>query len=207
MNSWYVLWVLSGSEERLLSKVRRVPGIEVAFAPRGQKWLRKDGQWHATEAYYFPGYLFLRCAMQSDIYYRLRQMSGVIGWLGMDTNFPTHVPDEEMVPVLALHNGSLDGLTLSYDKRQRRASGEVLLLGKPHKVTVAFTPFGSETLPPAQPPPATAPEGADGMERVEGAPSPIGSERDRDKQPEADGVDASPDDTEGEHSSGSTLDS
>lgn len=161
MADWFVLWVLTGNEDRIARRIRGLPGVDLPLVPRGPKWIRKDGQWQETEAIYFPGYIFLRGAMRSDVYYALRGLPGVIGWLGTDSTWPTRVPENEMQAVLALHRGAVEELPLTYDRRQRRASGEIPLLGKPHRISVGWWP--------------------------------------QDKQPEAVGVDASPDDTDGDH--------
>ncbi len=135
---WYVLWVMTGQEREVKRLASAMHGISEALVPTSKLKLRKGGAWHETETLFFPSYVFLRCKMRSDVYCRLKQTNGVIGWLGMDACFPTSVQPEEMSHVLALCRGEPPESVLEqieYYPRQKRGTGTMMLMGKPQQIT------------------------------------------------------------------------
>ena len=139
---WYVLWVMSGEERRLLRKVKPVDSVVDALVPIEGIWERKAGLWREVEKIAFPGYLFVRCIITAELYYRLRNLDGVINWLGRDGTTPSSVPDEEMVLVELLAGGTAQEIAqkipLITNVRKRRASGKVTLMGKEHRITIGW---------------------------------------------------------------------
>jgi transcription antitermination factor NusG len=139
MHNWFVLWVMTGSEQDVRKRAACVPGMETALAPMLALPYRRDGAWEYREQVMIPGYVFLRCRMDSAIYHRVRSIPQVIGWLGGDSLWPTIVPEEEMKPVLAIHQGEDPAgqlMDVEIDKRKRRGRGTLTLYGE--KKTIAF---------------------------------------------------------------------
>lgn len=140
MSNWFVLWVLTGSEKDVLREALKGPGVDEGIVPIEHLLYRKDGAWEERESVAIPGYVFIRCRMDSAIYYRLRGIPRVIGWLG-DGMWPTIVPEHEMLPITNIHKG-LDPasqlINVSIDKHKRRGKGTLTLYGK--EQTIVFTP-------------------------------------------------------------------
>lgn len=133
---WFAVWVLTGKERDVYSHLAQIPQVE-ALLPREPLWERREGEWERREHIVFPGYVFLRCAMNTHIYYRVREIPGVIGWLGKDTTWPGIVPDEQMAPFNLLARGESpeEALTqVKLDKRNRRGYGQMTLCGQQYKI-------------------------------------------------------------------------
>lgn len=146
--NWFVLWVLTGKELDVLQHTRRAPGIREAIVPTGTLPYRRNGAWEDREQVMIPGYVFLRCLMDSSIYYRVRGIPHVIGWLGGDSLWPTVVPDADMQRVLMLHSGcdpsgQLQDVTI--DRHKRRGRGTLQLCGT--RQTVVFDPRPAKKQP------------------------------------------------------------
>ena len=75
---WYVVWVATGKEMELLPKLRQIPGMLQALCPRQALWQRKGGTWTQKEQLIFPGYIFLRCVMNSRVYYAAKALDGML---------------------------------------------------------------------------------------------------------------------------------
>lgn len=133
---WFVAWVATGSEEELLQKIAAMPKVETALCPKARLWVRRGGQWTQEEQLLFPGYLFIRCRMDSAIYYALRETPGVLGWLGRDTLWPSTVRPEEMDRVIALSGGDPQTVLedISINRRQRRGYGTLNLKGAVYRI-------------------------------------------------------------------------
>jgi len=146
MINWFVLWTLTGKEKEVLFRVSEVPGIDRAMVPTDVLHYRKAGAWEPRESVLIPGYVFVRCAMSSTIYHRIRGIPHVIGWLGSDSMWPTIVPEEEMIPVIAINAGCDPASYLkevSIDRRKRRGRGSLTLLGQ--QQTLPFHPHTDAT--------------------------------------------------------------
>lgn len=134
---WYVVWVATGQEAALLERIRRTAGIDEALCPVMTLWQRKQGSWALKERTVFPGYVFIRCRMTSTTYCAIRDLPGVLGWLGRDSLWPAAVRQEEMDVVLALYRGVDPGEVLTdlrTDRRQRRGYGSLTLHGKAYRI-------------------------------------------------------------------------
>jgi transcription antitermination factor NusG len=141
MTHWFVLWVLTGKELDVLRKLRQTPGAQEALVPMEAIYYRREGAWEERESTLIPGYVFLRCRMDSAIYYRIREIPHVIGWLGTDSMWPTIVPPEEMDPILKIGLGEDPAKLLqnvSIDKHKRRGRGTLRLCGTEQRII--FTP-------------------------------------------------------------------
>lgn len=140
MSNWFVIWVMTGKEQDVLSAIEGAPGVTQALCPMEQLWYRREGRWESRLQAMIPGYVFIQCAMDTTIYYRVRGTPHVIGWLGTDSMWPSIVPEAEMAPVINISTGQdpashLHDVTI--DKRKRRGRGTLSLYGKAQKIVFA----------------------------------------------------------------------
>lgn len=149
--NWFVLWVLTGHERDVLAELQETPGILEALVPMEQLWYRREGAWEQRPSVAIPGYVFLRCDMDTSIYHRIcgvHKLPHVIGWLGSDSMWPTIVPEQEMLPVIELNAGCDPASQLqdvAIDRRKRRGRGTLTLYGQAK--TIVFTPRTNEKQP------------------------------------------------------------
>jgi transcriptional antiterminator NusG len=187
-DSWYVLQVSDGREQRALDDLKRM-GYP-AFAPQRVMLERKSAKWRKVKRLLLPGYVFLNLDLCAQAYYAIRRMSSVIRFLG--AAMPETVPPEEMrhmflhqflqdeVFVWDVSEGHLEGDRLiidtgplvgredaitSYDKRQQRATVTFTVLGKPHEADLAVMITSSPKAPAGDSSPA-AEEGEQGAEQT-----------------------------------------
>lgn len=154
--AWYVAHVLTGTEQEIASKLNSA-GMR-ALAPVEVLHERRHGKWWPVRRTVFPGYVFVRAAMSTRIYYYIKQLPHVIRLLGTDG--PEAVPDEQMEIVECFANDGLDfgvsegekidgktvitsgplvkleGRITKINARGRRATVEVPILGDTHRVDV-----------------------------------------------------------------------
>lgn len=141
MSNWYVLWVLTGQEERVLRDVQAAPGVQEALVPVQQLPYRTGGTWETRREVMIPGYVFLLCQMDAQIYHRIRGVTHVIGWLGPDSMWPTDVPDDEMDRVKQLSAGCDPSRILQdvkLDRHKRRGRGTLSLCGKEQSIVFSY---------------------------------------------------------------------
>src|SRR5260370_17879399 len=77
---WYALWTRSHCEDRVREQLAG-KGFEV-FLPKIDQWSKRGGERRVIRGPMFPGYLFLRRAMDKASYVAVRQARGVGGVLG-----------------------------------------------------------------------------------------------------------------------------
>lgn len=113
---WYALWTRSHCE-RLVWDQLTAKGFQ-AFLPTIDIWSRRAGVRHRIQVPMFPGYLFLRHAMNMASYTEVRKARGLVRVLGERWDRLAAIPDAEIdaiqialqarVPVLPyayLHEG------------------------------------------------------------------------------------------------------
>ena len=136
VKQWYAVWVLTGSEAAAEESLDKTPGVE-ALLPRADLWERSGGEWRQISRVVYPGYVFIRCRMDSRIYYAIKELPQVIGWLGKDTLWPGSIPDEQMARVQALMAGEPPESILReviVHKRRRRGYGLLRVGGRDHRI-------------------------------------------------------------------------
>ena len=151
---WYVAQVLTGSEEETARQLTAA-GME-AIAPAEVLYERRHGKWRLIRRMVFPGYVFIRAELKPRTYYNIQRQPRVIRLLGGGT--PEPVPEEQMAAVLlfspdgrdfgisqgtrteagtVVTSGPLTALEdriVSINARARRASVEIDVLGRTHRV-------------------------------------------------------------------------
>lgn len=164
----YVLQVLTGKEEEVARKLQE-EGIK-SLLPRERRLIRTRGSW--TEKVYclIPGYVFMEMmTYTAENYYRVKKLPGAVKLLGDPAN-PSHLSYLEAEWILALtgyqnepipptrvrirEDGSaelLSGVLRSFegriqklDRRSRRATFSISILGESKEVTLSIALEGEE---------------------------------------------------------------
>lgn len=76
----YVLLVRSGYEEKIRDELVG-KGFRAAV-PTEEMHIRSGGQWRICERLIFSGYVFVECDLTNEIYYQIKDIIGVIKFLG-----------------------------------------------------------------------------------------------------------------------------
>jgi len=121
---WHVLWTQSHCEQLVHDQLAG-KGFET-FLPKMNVWSRRAGQRHLIRRPMFPGYLFLRDALDKEAYIEVRKARGLVTVLGETWDRLAVVSDGEIESVRALSYCDLPSLPYPYLKegmRVRIASG------------------------------------------------------------------------------------
>jgi transcription antitermination factor NusG len=97
---WHVLWTRSHCEQQVHDQLR-ARGYEM-FLPRTRHWTAPDGEQRLCGAPMFPGFLFLRQALDRESYEEVRKTRGLVAILGEGWEKPGVVPEAEMDAVRRL---------------------------------------------------------------------------------------------------------
>ena len=81
---WYVIQVMAGKEDDIAGKLNG-QGIR-ALVPKENRLIRSGGTWTQREYILFGGYVFLNMTYNADGYYKVRNIPGVIRFLGDSKN-------------------------------------------------------------------------------------------------------------------------
>lgn len=97
---WCVIQVFSGKEMQVKEQLET--NNYKAYVPRENRLIRSKGSFILKEYVLFPGYIFLDIDYNSKNYYRIKEISGVIKFLGEALSPDTLSPVEiEWIKVLA----------------------------------------------------------------------------------------------------------
>jgi transcription antitermination factor NusG len=102
--SWYAVWTRSRCEERVTDDLA-TRGFET-FLPRAQAWVQHRGRRRRLSAPLFPGYLFVRHAMDPGSHAEVLRARGVVRLLG-DTGGPTAIGHAEIDAVRRVTDSGL----------------------------------------------------------------------------------------------------
>src|SRR5882762_7941357 len=105
---WHVLWTQSHCEQLVHDQLAG-RGFE-AFLPKINVWSRRAGRRHLFRQPMFPGYLFLRHALDKHAYIEVRQARGLVTVLGETWDRLAVVPDSEIESVRALSRSDLPSM-------------------------------------------------------------------------------------------------
>lgn len=158
---WYVLQVNTGQESKVREELQKmkIP----ALVPKENRLIRKGGGWTHKEYTLFPSYVFLNLEYTAENYYRVKEIPGVIRFLGPSGLAPSRLTylEAEWIKVLSgidgqplqptkvreLPDGRLkivEGVlsnfatrTIQYDKRGRRAKVEITVCGEPRTIPLS----------------------------------------------------------------------
>lgn len=165
----YVLQVLSGKEKEIADRLRD-HGIK-SLVPIERRLIRVKGAWTHKDYCLIPGYVTVDMTYTAENYYRVMKLPGVVKILG-DPRNPSRLSylEAEWISVLSGHENapilptvvrfgkdgkaelvsgvlrSFEGRILSIDRRSRRASFTITLLGEPKEITLSVEIEGEEKL-------------------------------------------------------------
>ncbi|HEX5314944.1 MAG TPA: transcription termination/antitermination NusG family protein [Gammaproteobacteria bacterium] len=109
---WHVLWAKSNCE-RSVQEQLAAKGYEVLL-PTVQKWSRSSRVQRLRCAPLFPGYLFLRRAIDRRSYLDISRARGLVRILGAGWEHPACVPEREMEAICRLQHSELPRLPYTY---------------------------------------------------------------------------------------------
>ncbi len=164
MDKWHGVFVVTGDEERVKERVKyRLPDDYTVLVPKRKLRLRKGGIWRVETKVLFPGYVLINGEINTDIYYRLKNIPNVLKLLKTGTSV-TAIDSREMAVLsrlvcnneeigfssVLMESGkvkvvdgplfALEGIILSIDHRKERARVRLNFLGEERTVDlgVAF---------------------------------------------------------------------
>ena len=115
---WHVLWTQSHCEDLVHDQVAG-RGFET-FLPKINVWSRRAGQRRLVRRPMFPGYLFLRHAMDRDAYIEVRSTRGLVTVLGEKWDRLAVVPDSDIESARALSRSDLPSMPYPYLRKGMR---------------------------------------------------------------------------------------
>src|SRR2546425_7297502 len=102
---WHVLWTQSHCEDLVHDQIAG-RGFET-FLPKINVWSRRAGRRHLVRRPMFPGYLFLRHALEKEAYIEVRKARGLVAVLGETWERLAEGPHSEIASVLASSQSAL----------------------------------------------------------------------------------------------------
>ena len=164
----YVIQVKTGEESGI---ARRLKNQAIrAEVPIENRPIRSGGAWTKKEYILFPGYVFLDMDFTARNYYRVKEVPGVIRFLG-DSKAPSTLSyleaewirilsgnGEPLEPTLVREDGSggitvisgvlkqLENRVLKWDKRSRKATFEITICGEARQVQLGIEVEGGGEL-------------------------------------------------------------
>lgn len=158
---WYVIQVMTGKEDSIARKLKE-QGIK-ALVPKENRMIRSGGSWIQKEYILFSSYVFLDMAYNAGNYYKIKNLPGVIRFLG-DSRNPSRLSyleaewiclltGEDNTPIEPTlvkigDDGSLkavDGVLERFenrvskmDKRNRKATFEITICNEKKKVQLSI---------------------------------------------------------------------
>lgn len=163
IDSWHGFFVETGDEDRVKERLKyRLPDNFTVMVPKRKLRLRKAGVWNIESKVLFPGYVFVNGIIDTEIYYRLKNVPNVFKIL--KTGNEISVIDRHEMDVLSrlicngeeigfssvlLENGrvrvtdgplfSLEGIISSIDHRKERARVRLNFLGEERTVDLGIS--------------------------------------------------------------------
>ena len=144
----YAVSVTAGKEMAVLEKLNKTDGVK-GYVPRCVVELRRGGFWRKEEKILIPGYVFIECKFNYNIYYKIKGITHVHSWIGK--GIPSMMCDEDAEFIKFMANGgeaippqSITGSFLQrtiikdINKRQRRIKVQFSVMGKTHTVTFGY---------------------------------------------------------------------
>lgn len=116
---WHALWTHSHCE-RLVYEQLKSKGFE-PFLPTLVSWKRgREGHKSLAPVAMFPGYLFVRHAIDKTGYVEILKSRGLVRILGTRWDRPAIIPDEEIDGIRRLCDSGLPALPYPYLREGRR---------------------------------------------------------------------------------------
>jgi transcription termination/antitermination protein NusG len=93
-DEWYAVWTRSNCERLVMEQL--AAKTFTSFLPEMAVWARRDGKSRVVQAPIFPGYLFVRHAMDKTSYVEILKARGVVRILDGGWTRLTPIPVEEV---------------------------------------------------------------------------------------------------------------
>jgi transcription antitermination factor NusG len=116
--NWYALWTQSHCEQPVHDQLA-AKGFHL-FLPKIEVWSRRNGVRHRILIPMFPGYLFLRHAMDHNSYVEVLKARGLVKILGDRWDCLATVPDAEVEAIQKVVNAELPALHYPYLREGQR---------------------------------------------------------------------------------------
>ena len=148
----FVIYAAAGRETEIMLQLRK--NGYMAFVPKEVIKQRKNGIYHCIPRILFPSYIFIDVKKISpEAYYKIRSVNGVGYFLNTEIPLPQaeaeYIKDLCTDGVIGISKGYLkdskliitegflkqhENRIVKYSKRQHRATVELTLYGKPHRI-------------------------------------------------------------------------
>jgi len=113
---WYVVKALSGKEKKVkdnieheISSLKLEKSVSQVLIPTEKVYQIRKGKKISKERNFFPGYILIEAALAGELIHIIRNVPGVIGFLGTKTGEPTPLRAHEVNRIL----GKVDELAES----------------------------------------------------------------------------------------------
>lgn len=156
----YVLQVKSGHEKSAAESLKNLGFL--AYCPTRMQEIRFKSIWHKVEKIIFSQYIFVKCELTDDVYYKIKSVTGIVRFVGFGSPEALRKHEKEYVKLLnndgkpiepskifVTVNGDkmiISGILRQYqdkiislDLRQKRAKIELEISGKVHRITLPVT--------------------------------------------------------------------
>ena len=115
---WYALYTRSHCEQLVCDQLA-VKGFHI-FLPKIDVWSRRAGKKHLISGPMFPGYLFLRHAMDKTSHVEVRKARSLVRILGQRWDEPSAVPDAEIEAIQTTLSASMPIMFHPYIREGQR---------------------------------------------------------------------------------------
>jgi len=115
---WHAIWTHSNCEQLVLDQLAP-KGFQV-FLPRVQVWSRQGATRKLVPAPMFPGYLFIRHAMDKSSYVEVLKSRGLVRVLGERWDRLSSIPDQEIEAVRRVAESGLPALPYPFLREGQR---------------------------------------------------------------------------------------
>jgi len=115
---WHVLWTRSHCEQMVHDQL--VGKRFDLFLPKFETWTRRSGARSLAGTPLFPGYLFLRHALDKESYFEVRKARGLVSILGDGWERPAALPDSEIEAIRRVVEANAPVAAHPYLKEGRR---------------------------------------------------------------------------------------
>ncbi|HXU12851.1 MAG TPA: transcription termination/antitermination NusG family protein [Candidatus Binatia bacterium] len=115
---WHVLWTRSHCEQLVHDQLAGKQ-FEL-FLPKFEAWVKRAGSRSLSGAPLFPGYLFLRHALDKESYLEVRKSRGLVTILGDSWDRPAVLPDSEIEAIRLMVGARMPAAAHPYLREGRR---------------------------------------------------------------------------------------
>jgi transcriptional antiterminator NusG len=163
LDQWHSVFVVTGTEEKAKERIKyRLQDGFTVVVPRRKLRIRRGGVWRVEKRPLFPGYVLINGEIDTETYYRLKNIPDVLKLL-MTGSQPARIDPYEMAVLSKLmcnseeigfsdvlvENGvvrvvdgplySLEGIIKSIDHRKQRAKVILNFLGEERTVDLGIS--------------------------------------------------------------------